>query len=252
MPNKNIKKDNKNSSLNIKITIITSVIVVWIICLAVIMSQCESDKNLETPNNIQEETGFSLPSYESVKNGKVSKENSKTVAYFNSHYQGDYYFVTEYEIASEQEGTYYQTETVAWSSNGYKYKRVDMCSYEELSSCTDGIEYLITPTNAYVMYPDMKTYFNSDGSTEGYSTEVTFDNGEFVTGTINVNGKDYCYEEVTDDKGIVSKYCFDKNNELKYLISTTNGATVTAAYMEYSENVDYSLFEIPADYVLEG
>lgn len=250
MANKKIKKDSKNSSLNIKITVITSIIVVWIICFALIMSQCESKQNTENVVGTTEDVVSSVNSYESNEIGKISKEESKSVAYFNTHYKGDYYFVTEYKISSEEKGTYYQTETVAWSSQGYKYKKIDMCSYEDMEFYNDGMEYLITPTNSYVMYPSTKTYFKSDNNTEGYQTEVTFDNEEFVTGTINVDGKDYYYEEITDENGINSKYCFDKNDDIRYLITTANGASVTATYMEYSENVDYSLFEVPADYVL--
>lgn len=247
------KKENNNASLNMKITIITLIIIVWVVCLALVVSKCEAEKAPDNPETTVQEDDYthSIPSYEGKETGKVSKENSKTIAYYNTHYKGDYYSITEYEIASETEGTYYQTETIAWSAQGYKYKRVDNCSYEEIGLYDDAIEYLLTPTNAYVMYPDMKVYFNSQGSTEGYSTEVTFKNEEFVTGTVNVNGKDYYYEETTTDEGITSKLCYDENGDLKYTLSTTNGAIVVATYIEYSEEVDYSLFEIPSDYVLE-
>ncbi len=251
MSNKKTTKDRKNLSLNIKITIITSVIIVWIICLAVIMSQCESEQNIQNTVDTTEDVTSSVISYESNETGKISKEDSKCVAYFNSHYNKDYYFVTEYKISSEEKGIYYQTETVAWSSQGYKYKKTDMCSYEDIEFYNDGVEYLITPTNSYVMYPNTKMYFKSANNAKMEQSKVTFDNEEFVTGTIKIDDKEYFYEGFTDKNGINSKYCFDKNDNLKYLITTVNGATVTAAYMEYSENVDYSLFEIPADYVLE-
>ena len=243
------KKDDKNTSLNIKIAIITAVVIVWVICLAVMLSKCDSDKGAENANT-PTDTITDITTYESAENGKISKGESKTVAYLDSHFKASHYRVKEIEISSAQEGTYYITEVFTYSTDGYVYRRTSYSTYAE-REYTDSTAELLTPTNAYVIYPEMKVYFNSDGNSSLYKNTMDFANEYFNTGTINVRGFDYYYEETSNADGITTKYCFDKNNELKYIISTTAQGTVTEEIKEYSKDIDYSLFQIPADYVLE-
>jgi len=247
MSDKKNKKDEKNTSLNIKITIITAVIVVWAVCLALVLSKCDSSKKTEVPP-VDETPAFTT--YENTETGSVTKAESKTVAYFDSHFKDNYYRVKEIEVSSAEEGTYYITEAFAYTTDGYVYRKKAMATYDEMPYAEATVE-LLTPTNAYVIYPDMKAYFVSDGNSSVYKNTINFNTETFKTGTVDVHGIDYFYEEITDANGIATKYCYDKNDELKYTISTTSQGTVTEAYKEYSKDVDYSLFEIPDDYVLQ-
>ena len=96
----------------------------------------------------------------------------------------------------------------------------------------------------------MSSYFKADVNTQNYENSINFPVEQFETGTVNINGYEYYYEQYTDTNGITYKYCFDKNDELIYRISSSSTGTITERYMEYSKDVDYSLFEIPADYTL--
>ena len=248
MPN---KKENTNSSLTFKISIITAVIVVWIVCLALILSKCDSAKNPQQTNTpTHEDEAADIITYDTSSTGTVSKADSKTVAYFDSHFTGDYYRVKEIEVSSIKDGLYYTTERFAYLTSGYVYRETYQSTYEEMDMTSSTVE-LLTPTNAYVIYPDMEVYFNSDGNSSLYKNTINFTNEVFTTGTINVRGIDYEYEESVASNGISVKYCFDKNGELRYTISSNDNGTITEHYVEYSNNIDPSLFEIPEHYTLE-
>ncbi|MEE1042944.1 MAG: hypothetical protein UH854_03170 [Clostridia bacterium] len=245
------KKDNKNSSLTLKISIITAIIVVWVICLALVLSKCESDKEKNTVNPSEHEYQEEIITYDATPSGKVTKEESKTLAYFNSHFTGDYYRVKEIEVSSLQDGTYYTTEIFAYSTQGYVYRESFQTTYDDIEYSASTAE-LLTPTNAYIIYHDMQTYFNSEGDSSIYKNNINFTNDVFTTGTINIRGKDYYYEEFTSANGISVKYCFDENDRLLYNVSSNANGTITEQYIEYTNDVDYSIFQIPDDYRLEG
>lgn len=254
---KNKGKNEKGELLNIIITVVTAFIIVTLICSAIVMKK--SDKKDETPavapqngTNLQPTAYDYIDSYESSASGTVSKDSSKTLAHFQSHYQDDYYRVNERKESYVEEGEYmeyYYTETVAYSKDGYIYRKECQSSYEEQDDM-NSIAYLYTPTNSYIIYPGMNSYFKGDGNTQNYENTINFPVEQFETGTVNINGFEYYYEQYTDTNGITYKYCFDKNDELKYRIFLSPTKTVTERYMEYSKDVDYSLFEIPADYKL--
>lgn len=245
------KKDNKNSSLTLKISIITAIIVVWVVCLALVLSKCESAKNPSVDTTEHEHTETEIITYDAAPSGNVAKEESKTLAYFNSHFSEDYYRVKEIEVSSVQDGLYYTTEIFAYSTQGYVYRETYQGTYDEMEYSSSSAE-LLTPTNAYVIYHDMQTYFNSEGDSSIYKNNINFTNDVFTTGTINIRGKDYYYEEFTSANGISVKYCFDENDRLLYNVSSNANGTITEQYVEYSNEVDYSIFQIPADYKLEG
>lgn len=251
-----MKKSSKSDSgigLSAKISIITVIVIVWIICLALILTRCENIKKTDTnnPSPDSETAVTDTKDYNYSASGKVSNADSKTVAYFNSHYQGDYRTITEYIVTDNSGQQYAQTEKISWSSQGYKYKEVIMDKYSEDAGTENSIIYIYTPEKKYMLYPNTRTYFEYPNDMKDYSASITFDNSEFETGTINIRGKDYYCESYSDPQDGDTKYCFDDDGNLIYSVSTMSNGEVFTSYIEYSEDVDYSLFKVPADYTLE-
>lgn len=255
------QKDDKNQMFNIIITSITAVVIITLVCVTIIVSKSQKPTQ-ENENSVAAtpQDGTNAPvnpldlikTYQTSETGSVSETDSKTLAYFTSHYKNDYYRVNEIEYSIVAEGSYteyYETETVAYSTQGYLYNKKTHSSYNE-QNLSPAIVQLYTPTNSYIMYTDMKTYFKGDQNTQGYKNNIDFPGDSFKTGKININGREYYYEETTDENGITYRYCFDENNNLMYNIATATAGTITTRYIEYSSNVDYSLFEIPKDYTL--
>ena len=256
------KKDEKSEMLNIIIIAITAVVVITLVCVAIIVSK--SQKTSQENGNLPPATpqnGTNAPTsqldyiktYPVSETGSVSEAESKTLAYFTSHYKNDYYRVNEIEYSIVVDGMYseyYETETVAYSTQGYLYNKKTQTSYEE-QNFSPAIIQLYTPTNSYIMYTDMKTYFKGNQNTQGYKNNIDFPGDSFKTGKININGLEYYYEETTDEKGITYRYCFDENDDLIYNIASAITGTITTRCVEYSSEVDYSLFEVPEDYTLE-
>lgn len=260
MSNKKQKENNKekNELLNIIVIVITAVVIVSLICATIIITKFQS-KPTEAPTAPQDGTNVPatpqemIKTYEASESGTaVSETESKTWAYFTSHYQDDYYRVNEIAYSIVQEGAYteyYETETVAYSKQGYLYNKKTDSSYEEQEFANSVVQ-LYTPEKSYIIYPDMKSYFAGEQTTQNYKNNIDFPVDRFETGTININGFEYYYEQYTDTSGITYKYCFDKNDDLRYRISSSSTGTITERYIEYSKDVDYSLFEIPSDYKL--
>lgn len=272
-------KDNNNEIFNIAIIVVTSVIVITLICVTIIVSKSRKNTESNTANstNVSQNANSGkgsaplpqggvapnspdeispeemIKSYESDESGIVSEKDSKTYSYFMSHYQDDYYRVNEIAYSIIVDGSYteyYETETVAYSTQGYLYNKKVESSYEEQDYASPIVQ-LYTPTNSYIIYPDMESYFAGNQTTQNYKNTVDFPGDSFKTGTININGRDYYYEETTDESGISFKYCFDNDNDLRFTIASSPMGTITTRHVEYSKDVDYSLFEIPEHYVLQ-
>ena len=250
---KNNKKTSANSALGIKISIITVIVIIWIICLAFMVTRCEN--NAETsnlhPDTVTEETDKITNPYASVENGMVKKEDSKTVAYFNSHFKDSYRNVVEVYTDTIQDGENCMTIERAYSTDGYLYEKTTPASYIESKDYDNQIIKISTPNESYTLYANQKVYFKYDTTTKGYKNTIDFPGEEFKTGTINVFGIDFYYEEMPVENGITVRYCFDKEGNLRHRISTSQKGSATETYYEYSKDVDPSIFEIPADYTLQ-
>lgn len=251
----NNKKNSADSALSIKIAIITVIAIVWIICLAFVITKCENDKTDEVsnphPDTVTEETEKITNPYKAVESGTVKNEDSKTLAYFNSHFKDDYYNVVEIYTDTLNEGTSFMTITRAYSTKGYIYEKSCPVPYAESGIEDWEIIQIATPTGSYTLYPQQKTYFKSNATTQGYNNTIEFPGEEFKTGTINVNGLEFYYEEIPVQDGVTTRYCFDKDGNLRHRISTSQNGSATETYYEYSKDVDMSLFEIPEGYTLE-
>lgn len=247
--------NNKNNTLNSRITIITIIVIVWIICLAFIIGMCEKSSNENTnthPDTITEETDRITNPYTAVESGKVKKEDSKTLAYFNSHFKEDYRSVVEIYTNTINEGMAFMTIERVYSAKGYLYEKSIPASYIESKDYDyNSIIKIATPSASYTLYADQKVYFKSDQTTAGYKNTISFPDTEFKIGTIIINGLKFYYEEMPVENGITVRYCFDNNDNLKYRISTSQKGSATETYYEYSNYADPSIFEIPDGYTLQ-
>ena len=246
-------KPDKGIGLSKKVVIIAVGVIVCIICLALILTKCENTKKTDTdnPSTDIENSVNDTNVYNFSASGKISNADSKTVAYFNSHYKGDYRTIIEYMITDESGQQYTQTEKVSYSEKGYKYREIIMDKYSADAGTENSIIYIFKPNVKYMLYPSTRKYFEYPNDTNDYSTSFIFDNSEFETGTINISGKDYYCEAYSDPIYGDVKYGFDDDGNLIYSVSTTSEGEIFSSYIEYSEDVDYSLFEIPSDYTLE-
>ena len=251
------KTDNKkNDSINIIIGVTTAVLVIAVVCLAIVLwktSPTKENSNTTIPQSNHETTPDEMiKTYETKETGSVSEVDSKVYSYFKSHFQDDYYRVNEigYSIIVDGKYTeYFETETVAYSTQGNLYRKKTQSSYDNQQFESPVIE-LYTPEKSYLIYTDTASYFEGEQTTQNYENKIDFPGDTFKPGTINIGGRDLYYEETSDTNGITYRYCFDEGDNLVYNIASSSTGTITTRYIEYSKDVDYSLFKIPDGYTL--
>jgi len=87
-----------------------------------------------------------------------------------------------------------------------------------------------------------------DGMTEMFEDEAEDYVVAAATGTVDIGGVTYEYEEfVVEDTNV--KYCFD-GSDLKYIITTMDGREYTMEIISMEKGVDATLFEIPDGYTM--
>ncbi len=244
-------KEKNGKDFNFKITVAAVIAAVWIVCIALLCTKCELDKrkSAETSGSAQTEQQTLAEEYKVTEEGSVKTDKSKTKKYFDSHYKGDYSTVTEYRVDGGENGEYSQTEEISYSAKGYKYKKVTMLPYDDTEfSDSDSIVYLYTPDKRYLIYPGTGMYTEAENDMSEYENAVTFENAEFKTGSANINGTEFYCESTVSSDGTKTSYCFDKDDNLKYVLTDAENGSVLTTYISYSENVDYSLFELPEGY----
>lgn len=181
---------------------------------------------------------LNLPSTET---GSVKMRDSKTYQVFSKVAGSNYYLRLKQEIAG-------QTSTI---SAGYKDGNMAVDTQSGDLNITimtkDGATYLIDHAS--------KSYFQSPADPDDDTDDMDlidefFDDDDLdellKTGTIEISGKTYSYEQETDDDS-VSKMCFD-GDVLKYIVENVAGVTNLIEVIELSDTAPDSLFEIPADY----
>ena len=253
-----ILKNKKDNMTNITIIMVTTIVVIAIILITVLYAINKPDENNQgttvTPQSSHTQTPLEqIKRYDDITvTGSVSEADSKVYAYFMSHYQDDYYRAneTQYSIIVDGKYTeYFETEVLGYSRQGYIYKQRAQCSYDEFDYSSSIVE-IYTPEKNYLIYPDTHSYFMGEQNTQNYTNTVDFPGDTLTTGEININGRKYYYEEAKDDKGISYRYCFDNDGTLSYTITSSTGGTITTRHIDYTSSVDYSIFEIPEDYIL--
>lgn len=141
---------------------------------------------------------------------------------------------------------------------------IDQYSKEEDSATQNHTKTLIKENSTYLILPDRKEYYIYEGN----NVDQTFlidgikeiMGKEYTKGTEKVKGKKYKYEEYSgstmfllsnslnlDENDVKTKFNFDSKDNLVY-IKTIYGDKHELLKVSLTNDIDSSVFEIPADY----
>ena len=147
--------------------------------------------------------------------------------------------------------------------DGYK-TLIDQYSKEEDSATQNHTKTLIKENSTYLILPDRKEYYIYEGN----NVDQTFlidgikeiMGKEYTKGTEKVKGKKYKYEEYSgstmfllsnslnlDENDVKTRFYFDSKDNLVY-IKTIYGDNHELLKVSLTNDIDSSVFEIPADY----
>ena len=141
---------------------------------------------------------------------------------------------------------------------------IDQYSKDEDSATQNHTKTLIKENSTYLILPDRKEYYIYEGN----NVDQTFlidgikeiMGKEYTKGTEKVKGKKYKYEEYSgstmfllsnslnlDENDVKTKFYFDSKDNLVY-IKTIYGDKHELLKVSLTNDIDSSVFEIPADY----
>lgn len=141
---------------------------------------------------------------------------------------------------------------------------IDQYSKEEDSATQNHTKTLIKENSTYLILPDRKEYYIYEGN----NVDQTFlidgikeiMGKEYTKGTEKVKGKKYKYEEYSgstmfllsnslnlDENDVKTRFYFDSKDNLVY-IKTIYGDKHELLKVSLINDIDSSVFEIPADY----
>lgn len=141
---------------------------------------------------------------------------------------------------------------------------IDQYSKEEDSATQNHTKTLIKENSTYLILPDRKEYYIYEGN----NVDQTFlidgikeiMGKEYTKGTEKVKGKKYRYEEYSgstmfllsnslnlDENDVKTRFYFDSKDNLVY-IKTIYGDKHELLKVSLTNDIDSSVFEIPADY----
>lgn len=141
---------------------------------------------------------------------------------------------------------------------------IDQYSKEEDSATQNHTKTLIKENSTYLILPDRKEYYIYEGN----NVDQTFlidgikeiMGKEYTKGTEKVKGKKYKYEEYSgstmfllsnslnlDENDVKTRFYFDSKDNLVY-IKTIYGYKHELLKVSLTNDIDSSVFEIPADY----
>ena len=141
---------------------------------------------------------------------------------------------------------------------------IDQYSKDEDSATQNHTKTLIKENSTYLILPDRKEYYIYEGNNVDQTflidgiKEIT--GKEYTKGTEKVKGKKYEYEEYSgstmfllsnslnlDENDVKTRFYFDSNDNLVY-IKTIYGDKHELLKVGLTNDIDSSVFEIPADY----
>ena len=127
-------------------------------------------------------------------------------------------------------------------------------------------KYIIKDGNTYLLKDNDKSYYTyTNNEIELYKIENQFYNikdNDAVSGKENIDGTKYKYEEFkgytsfyfnsidegVNEDNIKTRFYFDKENNLVYIKTIIDENTEQLVKIDYSENINKDVFEIPSDY----
>ena len=141
---------------------------------------------------------------------------------------------------------------------------IDQYSKDEDSATQNHTKTLIKENSTYLILPDRKEYYIYEGNNVDQTflidgiKEIT--GKEYTKGTEKVKGKKYKYEEYSgstmfllsnslnlDENDVKTRFYFDSKDNLVY-IKTIYGDKHELLKVGLTNDIDSSVFEIPADY----
>lgn len=141
---------------------------------------------------------------------------------------------------------------------------IDQYSKDEESATQNHTRTLIKENSTYLILPDRKEYYIYEGNNVDQTflidgiKEIT--GKEYTKGTEKVKGKKYKYEEYSgstmfllsnslnlDENDVKTRFYFDSKENLVY-IKTIYGDKHELLKVSLTNDIDSSVFEIPADY----
>ena len=141
---------------------------------------------------------------------------------------------------------------------------IDQYSKEEDSATQNHTKTLIKENSTYLILPDRKEYYIYEGNNVDQTflidgiKEIMVK--EYTKGTEKVKGKKYKYEEYSgstmfllsnslnlDENDVKTRFYFDSKDNLVY-IKTIYGDKHELLKVSLTNDIDSSVFEIPADY----
>lgn len=141
---------------------------------------------------------------------------------------------------------------------------IDQYSKDEESATQNHTRTLIKENSTYLILPDRKEYYIYEGNNVDQTflidgiKEIT--GKEYTKGTEKVKGKKYEYEEYSgstmfllsnslnlDENDVKTRFYFDSKENLVY-IKTIYGDKHELLKVSLTNDIDSSVFEIPADY----
>lgn len=141
---------------------------------------------------------------------------------------------------------------------------IDQYSKDEDSATQNHTKTLIKENSTYLILPDRKEYYIYEGNNVDQTflidgiKEIT--GKEYTKGTEKVKGKKYEYEEYSgstmfllsnslnlDENDVKTRFYFDSKENLVY-IKTIYGDKHELLKVRLTNDIDSSVFEIPADY----
>lgn len=172
-----------------------------------------------------------------------SKEESvastKTLAYFNEYVSDGSYTM---EMKTEYDGVTATTKSA--SKDDMLYTESDMDGTQSIMIMRDGFQYILDPSSKTCV----KMSLDMARTTEIFADEAVNYETAVNTGTEEINGTSYDYEEF-EVEGASVKYYFD-GKALKYISTVMDGETYLMEIVSMEKGADASLFDIPTDYTV--
>ena len=218
--------------LKISIAICVVIVVILLIILAVLNRKDENNNN-ETTNNVVEQTPIS-----------TTRKLSNYIDLIN----GDYYM--KYKTQTTNESGEPEEITAEYAISNDKM----VLNYEEYLTTTlvtkECTYYIMHETKNIVKYPiDEASQQGFSGFQRAYTMEF-FESNFLGTGTEDINGVAYYYEEYSDNSAADAKirYYFDENNQMKYIKNINSTSEELTEIIELSDRINKELFELPEGY----
>lgn len=219
-------------NLKIGIAICAVIVVILLITLAVLNKKPEESNNTLT-NNVTEKTPITTTL-------KLSK--------YIDIISGDYYM----KYKTRTDGHDGEPEEITTEYAISKEKIV--LNYEEALTTTlitkEGTYYIVHQNKSIIKYPiDEESQKGFVGFNRAYTQEF-FEKNFLRTGTEDIDGVAYYYEEYSDNssEGAKIRYFFDNNDNIKYIKNINSTNEELSEILELSDRVNPELFELPKGY----